>query len=293
MTTLPLRFWAEKFNEKLEGALTQYLIGNKPLDEVLVDVVENLYPRRDLTEILSRVEDKVETLYDFPEHAPTVQFLEKLVVSLKEKMEEPSNLQGTREESTYGILSDQEIGALAAKGMIVPYAGECVSEIEGKKILSYGLSSYGYDPRIGNAFQVFSNVNSTTVDPKNFDPKNVVEVFVKPGGFLVLPPHGFALGHTVEKFCIPRDLQVCGVGKSTYTRCGLLVTLTPLEPEWEGAITVALSNTSPIPVRVYAGEGICQLIFSRVRTPCRVSYRDRRGKYQGATGVVPPKVDPR
>lgn len=171
------------------------------------------------------------------------------------------------------ILSDREIAVRARAGMIRPFAPRQVR----RGVISYGLSSYGYDLRIGSVFKVFTNVHGVVVDPKAFDSKSFVTV---KGKVCVIPPNSFALGYTVETLRIPRDVLTICVGKSTYARCGIIVNVTPFEPEWEGHATLEISNTTPLPARIYAGEGIAQVIFLKADVPCAVSYADRRGKYQ-------------
>lgn len=156
-----------------------------------------------------------------------------------------------------------------------------------EKIVSYGTSSYGYDVRCAPEFKIFTNINSTIVDPKHFDEKCFVDV---EGPECIIPPNSFALARTVEYFRIPRDVLVVCLGKSTYARCGIIVNVTPLEPEWEGHVTLEFSNTTPLPARIYAGEGVAQMLFFRGSEPCETSYKDRKGKYQGQTGVTIPKV---
>ena len=153
--------------------------------------------------------------------------------------------------------------------------------------ISYGLSSYGYDARVSDEFLVFTNVDSALVDPKNFDPKSFVE---RKGPVCIIPPNSFALARTVEYFRIPRDVLVICVGKSTYARCGIIVNVTPLEPEWEGHVTLEFSNTTPLPAKIYANEGAAQFLFLQGDEPCEVSYRDKAGKYQGQRGVTLPKI---
>jgi len=157
------------------------------------------------------------------------------------------------------------------------------------KIISYGTSSYGYDIRCAPEFKVFTNIHSTVVDPKNFDDKSFVDMT---GDSCVIPPNSFALARSVEFFRIPRDILVICLGKSTYARCGIIVNVTPLEPEWEGHITLEFSNTTPLPARIYANEGCAQLLFLQADRDdvCETSYRDRGGKYQGQTGVTLPKA---
>lgn len=171
------------------------------------------------------------------------------------------------------ILSDTEIAARARAGMIRPFVRRQVR----RGVISYGLSSYGYDLRVADRFKVFTNVHGAVVDPKAFDPRSFVDVRAR---VCLIPPNSFALGHTVEVLRIPRDLLTLCVGKSTYARCGILVNVTPFEPEWEGHATLEISNTTPLPARIYAGEGIAQVIFLRADRECRVSYADRKGKYQ-------------
>lgn len=156
-----------------------------------------------------------------------------------------------------------------------------------EKIISYGTSSYGYDIRCADEFKVFTNVHSTIVDPKNFDPKSFVEF---KGDSCIIPPNSFALARTVEYFRIPRDVLTVCLGKSTYARCGIIVNVTPFEPEWEGYVTLEFSNTTPLPAKIYANEGCAQVLFFKGDEPCEVSYKDRGGKYQGQSGVVEPRM---
>lgn len=182
------------------------------------------------------------------------------------------------------ILSDSEIKEYAKKSkMIEPFIATQVR----KGVISYGLSSYGYDFRIADDFKIFTNVNNAIVDPKNFDPKSFVNF---KGRECVIPPNSFVLGRSVEYFRIPRDVLGVCVGKSTYARCGIVVNVTPLEPEWEGFITVEVSNTTPLPARIYAGEGICQVIFICGRKECITSYADKKGKYQGQKKLTLPRI---
>ncbi|KAF0099419.1 MAG: dCTP deaminase [Rhodospirillaceae bacterium] len=154
-------------------------------------------------------------------------------------------------------------------------------------VISYGLSSYGYDARVGTDFKIFTNVNSSVVDPKKFDQQSFVDRNTE---VCIIPPNSFALARTVEYFRIPRDVLVICVGKSTYARCGIIVNVTPLEPEWEGHVTLEFSNTTPLPAKIYANEGACQFLFLQGNEPCEVSYRDKAGKYQGQRGVTLPKI---
>ncbi len=187
------------------------------------------------------------------------------------------------------IKSDKWIRRMAAEhGMIEPFVPELVREVDGRKIVSYGTSSYGYDIRCADEFRVFTNINSTIVDPKNFDPNSFVEVSGK--GFCVIPPNSFALARTVEYFRIPRSVLTICLGKSTYARCGIIVNVTPFEPEWEGHVTLEFSNTTPLPAKIYANEGVAQVLFFESDEVCATSYKDRGGKYQGQTGVTPPRI---
>ena len=182
------------------------------------------------------------------------------------------------------ILSDRWIRRMAQeKGMIEPF----VDAQKREGVISYGLSSYGYDARVGTDFKIFTNVNSSVVDPKNFDQQSFVDRNTE---VCIIPPNSFALARTVEYFRIPRDVLVICVGKSTYARCGIIVNVTPLEPEWEGHVTLEFSNTTPLPAKIYANEGACQFLFLQGNEPCDVSYRDKAGKYQGQRGVTLPKI---
>jgi len=182
------------------------------------------------------------------------------------------------------ILSDRWIRRMATEhGMIEPF-------VEAQKrdgMISYGLSSYGYDARVAPEFKIFTNVNSITVDPKSFSDEGFVN---READVCVIPPNSFALARTVEYFRIPRDVLVICLGKSTYARCGIIVNVTPLEPEWEGHVTLEFSNTTPLPAKIYANEGACQFLFLQGNEPCEVSYRDRAGKYMGQRGVTLPKL---
>lgn len=172
-------------------------------------------------------------------------------------------------------------------GMIEPFVDRQVRAKNEEKIISYGLSSYGYDVRCAEEFKVFTNLNSATVDPKNFDADSFVD---KTGPSCIIPPNSFALARTVEYFRIPRDTLVICLGKSTYARCGIIVNVTPLEPEWEGHVTLEFSNTTPLPARIYANEGIAQFLFLQSDEACEISYKDRNGKYLGQRGVTLPRT---
>ena len=154
-------------------------------------------------------------------------------------------------------------------------------------VVSYGVSSYGYDVRVGDEFKVFTNVFNTVVDPKNFDPKSFVDI---KADVCIIPPNSFALAATIEYFRIPRDILTVCLGKSTYARCGIIVNVTPFEPEWEGHVTIEISNTTPLPAKIYANEGIAQVLFFQGDEPCAVSYKDKKGKYQAQRGVTLPKM---
>ena len=167
--------------------------------------------------------------------------------------------------------------------MIEPFSDKQVAD----GVISYGLSSYGYDLRVSDEFKIFTNVNSAIIDPKNFDERSFVNVRAES---VIIPPNSFALARSIEYFRIPRDVLSICVGKSTYARCGILVNVTPFEPEWEGFVTLEISNTTPLPARVYANEGLCQILFFRSDEPCETSYADRKGKYQKQTGIVLPKL---
>jgi dCTP deaminase len=182
------------------------------------------------------------------------------------------------------MMPDSWIRKMATeKGMISPFADR--QHRDG--VISYGVSSYGYDARVSDEFKIFTNVDSAVVDPKNFSPQSLVD---RKADVCVIPPNSFALARTVEYFKIPRDVLVICLGKSTYARCGIIVNVTPLEPEWEGHVTLEFSNTTPLPARIYANEGAAQFIFLRADTVCDVSYADRKGKYQGQKGVTLPKL---
>jgi dCTP deaminase len=182
------------------------------------------------------------------------------------------------------VMPDHWIRRMAAeRGMIAPF----VESQKREGVISYGLSSYGYDARVADEFKVFTNVDSAIVDPKNFSPSSFVD---RRGPVCVIPPNSFALGHTVEYFRVPRDVLVVCLGKSTYARCGIIVNVTPLEPEWEGQVTIEISNTTPLPAKIYAFEGICQFLFLRGEAPCETSYADKAGKYMRQRGVALPRL---
>lgn len=185
------------------------------------------------------------------------------------------------------IKSDKWIKKMSQEhSMIEPFEAGQVKIANNEKIVSYGTSSYGYDVRCADEFKIFTNINSSIVDPKHFDDKNFVDF---KGDVCIIPPNSFALARTVEKFKIPRDVLVVCLGKSTYARCGIIVNVTPLEPEWEGYVTLEFSNTTPLPAKIYANEGVAQMLFFQSDEECETSYADKGGKYQGQEGVTLPK----
>ena len=182
------------------------------------------------------------------------------------------------------ILSDRWIRDKALnEGMIEPF----VEAQRREGCISYGLSSYGYDARVSRHFKIFTNVDSATVDPKDFAQNSFVD---RETDVCIIPPNSFALAHTVEYFRVPRDVMVICLGKSTYARCGIIVNVTPLEPEWEGIVTLEVSNTTPLPARIYAGEGIAQFLFFEGNEACETSYADKKGKYQAQQGLTLPRL---
>jgi len=186
------------------------------------------------------------------------------------------------------IKSDKWIRRMAQEhGLIEPFEKDQIRETEGGRVISYGTSSYGYDVRCADEFKIFTNINSAIVDPKNFDANSFVDV---KADVCIVPPNSFALARTVEYFRIPRDVLTLCLGKSTYARCGIIVNVTPLEPEWEGHVTLEFSNTTPLPAKIYANEGVAQVLFLGSDEVCETSYKDRGGKYQGQKGVTLPKA---
>lgn len=182
------------------------------------------------------------------------------------------------------VMPDHWIRDMAVQhGMIEPFT----EKLQREGVISYGLSSYGYDARVSQEFKIFTNVDSAVVDPKDFSEKSFVD---RSGPVCIIPPNSFALARTVEYFRIPRDVLVICLGKSTYARCGIIVNVTPLEPEWEGHVTLEFSNTTPLPAKIYANEGACQFIFLKGDSLCETSYSDRSGKYQAQTGVTLPRL---
>jgi dCTP deaminase len=183
-----------------------------------------------------------------------------------------------------GLQPDHWIRKMAREhGMIEPFADNQVRN----GVISYGVSSYGYDIRVADEFKIFTNVYSAVVDPKNFDPKSMVDYR---GDVCVIPPNSFALARTVEYFRIPRNVLTVCLGKSTYARCGIIVNVTPFEPEWEGFVTLEISNTTPLPARIYANEGIAQVLFFVADQECELSYADKKGKYQKQDAIVLPRL---
>ena len=185
------------------------------------------------------------------------------------------------------VMPDSWIREMAlTKGMIEPF----IDGLERSGVISYGVSSYGYDARVSDEFKIFTNVDSEVVDPKKFSERSLVD---RQGEECVIPPNSFVLARTVEYFRIPRDTLVICLGKSTYARCGIIVNVTPLEPEWEGHVTLEFSNTTPLPARIYANEGACQFVFLKGDSECAMSYGDRHGKYMKQRGVTLPRIDHR
>jgi dCTP deaminase len=183
-----------------------------------------------------------------------------------------------------GLKPDHWIRKMAVeKGMIEPFAENQVRD----GVISYGVSSYGYDIRVADEFKIFTNVYSTLVDPKHFDTRSMIDY---KGEVCIIPPNSFALGRTIEYFRIPREVLTICLGKSTYARCGIIVNVTPFEPEWEGFVTLEISNTAPLPAKIYANEGIAQVLFFVADEPCDISYADKKGKYQAQQTIVLPKL---
>lgn len=200
----------------------------------------------------------------------------------------PTPLLETAEATLPGLLPDHAIRDLAQKqGMIDPFIDGQVRDVQGQKIISYGLSSYGYDARCAPEWMIFTNVDNAVVDPKGFSSQSFVE---RKTDVCVIPPNSFVLTRTVEYFRIPKDVLVICLGKSTYARCGLIVNVTPLEPGWEGHVTLEISNTTPLPARVYANEGVAQFLFFKGSSACEVNYAERAGKYMGQRGVTLPRT---
>jgi dCTP deaminase len=183
-----------------------------------------------------------------------------------------------------GVKNDAWIRKMALEhGMIDPFEDSQVRQ----GVISYGVSSYGYDIRCADEFKIFTNINTTVVDPKNFDEKSLIDF---KGDICIIPPNSFALARTVEYFRIPRDVITVCVGKSTYARCGIIINVTPFEPEWEGHVTLEISNTTPLPAKIYANEGIAQVLFFAAEEECITSYRDKNGKYQQQTRITLPRL---
>ncbi|NWG15349.1 MAG: dCTP deaminase [Chloroflexi bacterium] len=183
-----------------------------------------------------------------------------------------------------GLKPDHWIRRMALEhGMIEPFAENQVRD----GVISYGVSSYGYDMRVADEFKIFTNVYSAVVDPKSFSPQSFVDF---KGAVCIIPPNSFVLARSMEYFRIPRNVLTICVGKSTYARCGLIVNITPFEPSWEGFVTLEISNTTPLPAKIYANEGIAQVLFFEADEECEISYADKKGKYQGQTGVTPPRL---
>ena len=204
---------------------------------------------------------------------------------------EPGKVHANFREKEHDIMSikaDKWIRRMAEEhGMIEPFESGQVRENSSGRIVSYGTSSYGYDIRCSDEFKIFTNINSAIVDPKNFDDNSFVDV---KSDVCIIPPNSFALARTVEYFRIPRNVLTICLGKSTYARCGIIVNVTPFEPEWEGHVTLEFSNTTPLPAKIYANEGVAQVLFLESDEVCETSYKDRGGKYQGQRGVTLPKT---
>lgn len=189
---------------------------------------------------------------------------------------------------TMTLRSDRWIRHMAINHkMIEPFADRQIREGKGEKLVSFGLSSYGYDLRVAEEFKVFTNVHNTIIDPKNFRADTFVDIR---GSTCVIPPNSFALARSIEYFRIPRNVLTLCIGKSTYARCGIIVNVTPFEPEWEGTVTLEISNTTPLPAKVYAGEGMAQVLFFLADEPCEVSYADRKGKYMKQLEITYPTI---
>lgn len=288
-----LRYWADKYNSLTNYAFTRFLTGNLSFDECAREALERVLDDHlgNTSDVIDKIEQVMESLEDNEDVGGEV--LEKLEEA-KSMLENRFQTEGETEipfpTGASGILPDHEIVALAQAGMITPFESSQVSKREGQKVISYGVSSYGYDARVADEFKVFTNTYGAVIDPKNFDERGFVDVRAR-DGYVVVPPNSFVLGRTVERFRIPRDVLVVCVGKSTYARTGLVVNVTPLEPEWEGHVTLEFSNTTPLPAKLYANEGACQFLFFRSSSPCKTSYADRKGKYQGQSGVTLPRLN--
>ena len=186
------------------------------------------------------------------------------------------------------LQPDSWIKEMAEKTeMIEPFVDHLVREENGKKVISYGLSSYGYDLRVSNQFKVFTNINNSLIDPKGFTENEFVHIETDE---CIVPPNSFALAVSVEYFRIPKDVLTICIGKSTYARCGIIVNVTPFEPEWEGFVTLEISNTTPLPAKIYANEGLAQVLFFKGEKPCDVTYADRKGKYMKQVGITVPRM---
>jgi dCTP deaminase len=181
------------------------------------------------------------------------------------------------------IKNDRWIRQMAREGMISPFEEGQVRE----GVISYGVSSYGYDLRVADEYKIFTNINNVIVDPKEFNPKSFIDF---KGEYCIIPPNSFALAHSVEYFKIPRNILTICLGKSTYARVGIIVNVTPFEPEWEGTVTLEISNTTPLPAKIYSNEGLAQVLFFEASEVCETSYADKKGKYQSQTGITLPRL---
>ena len=256
------------------------LLGQMPLDESIREQADSGKP----TVVPTRTAGR-RTL---PPHRPPLRGEDRRVAARHDvqvpQHRRPEHLVG----DIMSIKADRWIRRMALEhGMIEPFEPGQVKEVDGRRVVSYGTSSYGYDIRCSTEFKIFTNINSTIVDPKDFDEKNFVDF---KGEVCIIPPNSFALARTVEYFRIPRNVLTICLGKSTYARCGIIVNVTPLEPEWEGHVTLEFSNTTPLPARIYANEGVAQVLFIESDEVCETSYRDRGGKYQGQQGVTLPRI---
>jgi dCTP deaminase len=207
--------------------------------------------------------------------------------SFGELVQSALNLDSSPSALAGGIVTLQQLAGKVSGANRSFEAGQVREPEAGRKVISYGTSSYGYDVRCSDEFKIFTNVHSATVDPKHFDEKSFVDI---KSDVCIIPPNSFALARTVEYFRIPRNVLTICLGKSTYARCGIIVNVTPLEPEWEGHVTLEFSNTTNLPAKIYANEGVAQMLFFESDEVCEVSYRDRGGKYQGQRGVTLPRA---
>lgn len=214
----------------------------------------------------------------------------KIIEGITHSKEEVERM--VRGMSAFPIQSEES--RWPARRMIEPFSPTLMREEGNRKVISYGLSSYGYDARLARDVKVFTNVNSAIIDPRKIDERCMTDVDIRVDAdgaeYVLIPPNGFMLGHTVEYFRIPNDVLVICLGKSTYARCGIIVNVTPLEPGWEGNVVLEFSNTTSLPAKIYLNQGVCQFIFNQALKRCKITYADRGGKYQGQTGITHAKV---